>query len=1000
MISPYCFFFLLLLAAFGFSSQGFGATQLPENEVQTLQSIAKTLGIKNWNPSVDECNKRQGRNDWSSCWEFKDDEYQNVVICNCSIDTVCHVTNLCMKRQNLPGTLPPELVRLPYLQEIDLTLNYLNGTIPREWGSLNLLNITLGGNRLTGPIPKEIANISTLKSFVAESNQLYGDLPPELGNLTQIQRLILSSNNFTGELPATLAKLTNLQDIRLGDNQFSGKIPDFIESWTNLKTLNIIGSGLSGPIPSGISKLRNLIDLRISDLSGSEISSFPDLSNKSMKYLILRNCNIHGTLKDYLSTTEISQILDLSFNKLTGPIPPSYKELIKVNYIFLTGNLLNGSVPSWKSDATSLDLSYNNFNKDNQQCQYGKVNLFAASSPTINNSGIVSCLRSSVSDCSKVNAIHINCGGTSSVKVKGITYDEDGRDGTALFDRGQNRNWAVSTTGDYMDVEAEYSTASLNDTSALSSNDAYHQLYKDARVSPISLTYYGFCLHNGNYKVKLHFAEIMFTNDQTYKSLGRRLFHIYIQGTLVEKDFNIAKEAGGVGKAIVKAYTAAVTNNTIEIRFYWAGKGTTIIPKKSVYGPLISAISVENENGGSISRGAVIGIVAAVVIIIIILVLSVLWWKGYLGKKNSPSREFTSLDIQTSLFSLRQIKIATNNFDISNKIGEGGFGPVYKGELPNGTIIAVKQLSSKSRQGNREFLNEIGMISALQHPCLVKLYGCCVEGDQLLLVYEYMQNNSLARALFGPKEHQIKLDWPTRQNICIGIARGLAYLHEESRLKIVHRDIKATNVLLDRDLNPKISDFGLAKLDEEDNTHISTRIAGTYGYMAPEYAMHGYLTDKADVYSFGIVALEIITGKTNTTLRQKEEVIYLLDLARLLKEKGNLMELVDRRLGSNFDKEEAMIMIKVALLCTNVSATLRPNMSSVVSMLEGKIIVQEPVFDKPSDALDEKKLEAMRLYCFEDQSISMEDPWTTSSTSARDLYPLNLDSSYLEKREY
>ncbi|MED6162118.1 hypothetical protein PIB30_067329 [Stylosanthes scabra] len=786
---------------------------------------------------------------------------------------------------------------------------------------------------------------------------------------------ILSSNNFTGELPATLANLTNLEDIRLGDNQFSGKIPDFIESWTNLKTLNIIGSGLSGPIPSAISKLRNLTDL------------------------ILRSCNIHGTLQDYLSTMEISQILDLSFNKLTGPIPPSYKNLKQVNHIFLTGNLLNGSLPSiWKSDATSLDVSYNNFNQDNQQCQYGKVNLFAANSPTINNSGIVSCLRSSVSGCSKVNSIHINCGGTS-LKVKGITYDEDFHEGTALFDRGQNRNWAISTTGDYMDVEAEHSTASLNDTSDLSFNDDHRQLYTNARISPISLTYYGFCLHDGNYKVNLHFAEIMFTNDQTYRSLGRRLFDIYIQGVVVEKDFNIAKEAGGVGKAIIKSYSAAVTNNTIEIRLYWAGKGTTTIPEKSVYGPLISAISVENENGDSLSTGAVIGIVAAVVIIIIILILGVLWWKGYLGKKKSSSREFMSLDIQTSLFSLRQIKAATNNFDITNKIGEGGFGPVYKGELPNGTIIAVKQLSSKSRQGNREFLNEIGMISALQHPCLVKLYGCCVEGDQLLLVYEYMQNNSLARALFGPKEHQIKLDWPTRQKICIGIARGLAYLHEESRLKIVHRDIKATNVLLDRDLNPKISDFGLAKLDEEENTHISTRIAGTYGYMAPEYAMHGYLTDKADVYSFGIVALEIISGSTNTTQRAKEKVIYLLDLARLLKEKGNLMELVDRRLGSNFDEEEAMIMIKVALLCTNVSPTLRPNMSSVVSMLEGKTIVQEPS-PEPSEALDEKKLEAMRLYCFEEQSTSMEDPWTASSTSARDLYPLYLDSSYLDKRDH
>ena len=240
--------------------------------------------------------------------------------------------------------------------------------------------------------------------------------------------------------------------------------------------------------------------------------------------------------------------------------------------------------------------------------------------------------------------------------------------------------------------------------------------------------------------------------------------------------------------------------------------------------------------------------------------------------------ELKGLNLQTGLFTLRQIKAATNNFDALNKIGEGGFGHVYKvftifldnilvlnitpfhkmqGSLSDGTMIAVKQLSPKSRQGNREFVNEIGMISALQHPCLVKLYGCCVERDQLLLIYEYMENNSLARALFGncfpilclilythmiiwcccliytifktkgPGEFQLQLDWSTRHRICVGIAKGLAYLHEESRLKIVHRDIKATNILLDKDLNPKISDFGLAKLDVEENTHMSTRIAGT-----------------------------------------------------------------------------------------------------------------------------------------------------------------------------
>lgn len=186
------------------------------------------------------------------------------------------------------------------------------------------------------------------------------------------------------------------------------------------------------------------------------------------------------------------------------------------------------------------------------------------------------------------------------------------------------------------------------------------------------------------------------------------------------------------------------------------------------------------------------------------MILCIAWWKICFRGRISREQELKGIDLQTGFFTLRQIKAATNNFDAANKIGEGGFGSVYKGTLLDGTIIAVKQLSSKSKQGNREFVNEIGIISGLQHPNLVRLYGCCVERNQLLLVYEYMENNSLARALFGPDNCRLVLDWSTRWRICIGIAKGLTYLHEESTLKIVHRDIKATNVLLDRDLNPKI----------------------------------------------------------------------------------------------------------------------------------------------------------------------------------------------------
>ncbi|KAK7401755.1 hypothetical protein VNO78_13483 [Psophocarpus tetragonolobus] len=991
------FFSLLLLVAFCFASSASAQPTLSPDEVEALRDIAKTLGKDDWDfDNVDPCS---GQRNWTSTVQVKGSE--NNVTCNCNFvnNTVCHVTHILLKSQNLPGTLPRDLFRLPYLQEIDLTRNYLNGTIPKEWGSMKLVIISLLGNRLTGSIPKEIGNITTLQSLVLEGNQLFGNLPLELGNLTQIQRLLLSSNNFTGELPVTLSKLTTLQDIRIGDNQFSGKIPDFIQSWTSLQKLVIQGSGLSGPIPSGISSLKQLTDLRISDLNGSERSPFPILDDMKLKYLILRNCKINGTLPASLGTMTTLKNLDLSFNQLTGPIPSTYDALRKVDYIYLTGNLLNGPIPPWTEKAEHVDISYNNFSisQGSRTCQNGNVNLFA-SSTTHNNLGTVACLESNV--CQKIlYSLHINCGGKIAT-INKSTYDDDlDNGGPARYYRSGTKNWAFVTTGNFMDNEGgEYST-SQNKTSLTMDNA---DLYMDARVSPTSLTYYGFCLGNGNYTVNLHFAEIMFFNDKTFNSLGRRIFDIYIQGQLMKKDFNIVEEAGGIGNAIIKPFTVVVTNNTLEVRLYWAGKGTTSLPSRSVYGPLISAISVESdftpplENESSISTGVVVGIVAAVVVIII-LILAILWWKGCFGKKSSLEKELIGLDLRTGLFTLRQIKTATNNFDDANKIGEGGFGPVYKGHLSDGTLIAVKQLSSKSRQGNREFLNEIGMISALQHPHLVKLYGCCVEGDQLLLVYEYMENNSLARALFGPEEHQIKLDWPTRYKICVGIARGLAYLHEESRLKIVHRDIKTTNVLLDKDLNPKISDFGLAKLDEEDNTHISTRIAGTYGYMAPEYAMHGYLTDKADVYSFGIVTLEIINGRNNTIHRPKEESFSILEWAHLLKERGDIMDLVDRRLGLDFNKEEAIVMIKVALLCTNVTTTLRPAMSSVVSMLEGNTIVDE-VFSETSEILDEKKLEKMRQY-YQELSISREEPWTASSTSVADLYPVHLDSSYLEKRD-
>ncbi|CAN6444470.1 unnamed protein product [Victoria cruziana] len=918
---------------------------LDPKEVAALQQIAKTLGKTDWNFSVDPCT-----------WPPPAASLPPVE-CRCPLNSTayCHVISIYVRQQGLAGTLPKELTELPFLIQFDVTDNYLSGPIPKEWGALRLINLTLYGNRLSGPIPAQLGDMVTLQQLILEANQLSGEIPPHIGNLSNLQRLDLSSNNFTGELPQTLAKLTNMTDFRISSNGLSGQLPGFIASWTQLERLEIQGSNLTGPIPAGISKLENLEQLRISDVVETS-SNFPDLSKqKRLSRLILRNCLLFGQIPDYIGQFNGLRILDLSFNNLTGGIPNSLQFLTRLQFVYLTSNSLSGLVPGWiLGTSVEVDLSYNNFtgidSDSSINCMGGKTNLVESFPEVLKKEHIIHpCLRKNYPCNARKQrhaSFHVKCGSSQSVTVGDTIFDGDNAiDGGAAFFVSHQGNWALSSTGTIMDNNDDSDVYTVSTNSMLSMPNP--ALYQTARISPLSLKYYGLCLWSGPYTVKLYFSEIVITDDKNYTSLAKRIFDVYIQGKLELKDFNIKEAANGSNKATVQTFQSVnVTDNILEIHFFWAGKGTTGIPYVGVYGPLVSAISVEPEFDPpkeGIGRTVVIGITAGLVslFLLILLIICILWKKGILLRKQDEI-ELRGLDLQTGSFTLKQIKAATNNFDYTKKIGEGGFGSVYKGHLSDGTVIAVKQLSSKSKQGSHEFITELGMISALQHPNLVKLYGCCTEGKQLLLVYEYMDNNSLAIALFGPEEKRLKLNWPTRRKICIGIARGLAYLHEESTLKIVHRDIKSTNVLLDKNLNAKISDFGLAKLHEDEKSHISTRIAGTYGYMAPEYAMRGHLSYKADVYSFGIVALEIVSGQNNVSCKHLEEGAYLLDWASILQQRGNLLDLVDPDLDSDYSKEEALTMLNVALLCTNSSPTFRPKMSKVVNMLEGREPVQAP----------------------------------------------------------
>ncbi|XP_008443633.1 probable LRR receptor-like serine/threonine-protein kinase RFK1 isoform X3 [Cucumis melo] len=920
-----------------------------------------------------------------------------------------------LKNHNLPGVLPPEILKLPYLQVVDFAYNYLHGNIPQEWASTRLTTISLLVNRLSGEISDALGNITTLTSLNLEGNQFNGAIPSQLGRLSNLQYLLLSSNQLTGTIPTTFAGLKNLTDFRINDNNLNGSIPEFIKNWTLLKRLELHASGLQGPIPPKISLLRNLQELRISDINGPK-QDFPELTNMTgMVRLVLRNCNIAGKVPSYLWTLPVMEMLDVSFNQLTGEIPEDIN-MERIRFLFLTSNMLSGNLPeSILKDGTNVDLSYNNLTwqgPEHHACRKNlnmNLNLFRSSSTSNTLQESLPCLKDSI--CSKYSKCwFVNSGGndlTMEVNNRNILYngDADVEGGTAKFYIDRDSYWGLSSTGDFMD---DFDYQNTRYTLSLPSSNL-SELYSTARRSPITLTYFHHCLDNGNYSVTLHFAELQFTNDKTYTSLGRRKFDIYIQDRLVLENFDIDEKAGGAQKPTEMQFTnISVVNHVLEIRFYWAGKGTTRIPDRGVYGPLISAISVYSdlkycsirESSKKKTVALVVGITVGSLCLATIIIVGLLWWKGSIRaiRRSKGGTDLAGIEVQTGIFTLKQIKAATNHFDSCNKIGEGGFGPVYKGQLVDGTIVAIKQLSSKSRQGNREFLNEIGMISCLQHPNLVKLHGCCIEGDQLLLVYEYLENNSLARALFGPDRSRLNLGWPTRLRICIGIAKGLAYLHEESSLKIVHRDIKATNVLLDGELNPKISDFGLAKLDDEEKTHITTRVAGTIGYMAPEYALWGYLTYKADVYSFGVVALEIISGRSNNDYVPSETCVCLLDWACHLQQSGNLMELVDEKLRSEIDTKEAENVVKIALLCTNASPSIRPAMSEVVNMLEGRMKIPD-LIPEPSSYNEDLRFKAMRDMRRQQQhSQSLSESQTqnstmqtceSSSTSGNEFYNIN-----------
>ncbi|XP_054776521.1 cysteine-rich receptor-like protein kinase 44 [Prosopis cineraria] len=400
-----------------------------------------------------------------------------------------------------------------------------------------------------------------------------------------------------------------------------------------------------------------------------------------------------------------------------------------------------------------------------------------------------------------------------------------------------------------------------------------------------------------------------------------------------------------------------------------------------------------SQDKGRISTGTVTSIAVPTFKFILTVSLGSFWCL----KRRARIKKHTSLPVQTveissveSLqFDLDTIKSATNDFSPDNKLGQGGFGEVYKGTLPGGKELAVKRLSSNSKQGVGEFKNEVVTMAKLQHRNLVRLLGFCLDEEEKILVYEFLPNKSLDKFLFGP-ENEGKLNWSKRYKIIEGIVKGMLYLHEDSRLKIIHRDLKASNVLLDEDLNPKISDFGMARIFEVDETQASTsRVVGTFGYMAPEYIMHGHISIKSDIYSLGVLILEIISGEKNTAFYVSSYAEDLLSYASKLWREGTPLELLDPSLRDSCSRNEVNKCIHISMLCIQENPALRPTMQSIMVMLSShSVTLSDP--QEPAFFVDRHRTNSNNPTISEnssDQSTSKSVQRSVDEDPITDLYP-------------
>ncbi|KAJ6871655.1 hypothetical protein NC652_037115 [Populus alba x Populus x berolinensis] len=870
--SHYCFVAMLLCYAF------FSADDSSIGSV--LQAVHRRLidtqgNLNDWKKS-DPCTSN-----WTGvvCILDKNDGY-------------FHVRELRMLHLNLSGTLAPELGLLTYARRLNFMWNNINGSIPKEIGKMTSLQLLLlSGNQISGPLPDELGNLPNITKFQLDINQISGPLPRSFANLTNVRHFHMNNNSISGQIPPELGALPQLIHFLLDNNNLSGYLPPELSKMPKLTVL----------LPNTDLVYLSTSQLDNNNFNGTEIpESYGNMS--TLLKLSLRNCNLQGSVPD-LSGSPHLLYLDLSSNKLAGSIPTN-KLSVNITTMLLANNNLSGDAPTniWQS----LTLG-----------SFAKLTLDFRNNSLTNISGI------------------INPPANVSIRLQG----------NPVCQRANELNILPFCGVPTGDTEAP---GSSNDSpeGCKTQSCPFSDNYEYVPESPAPC----FCAAPLGIGLRLRSPSI--SDFQPYKFP----FGLWITDYLEMNPYQLVIdsfmwEEGPRLRMYLKIFPSFSNDtykfNTSEILQLMDEFATFSIPGDDTFGPYdllnftllgpYKNVILKLPKSG-MSRGALLGIVlgSMSLIVAISLVIAFIFYKKHkrfyrqvFKKKSTQKLPFKTESLRE--FSFPVLEMATNGFDNSMQVGQGGYGKVYKGVLADGTIVAIKRAHEGSLQGQKEFFTEIELLSRLHHRNLVPLVGYCVEQGEQMLVYEFMPNGSVGHLLSG--KFKRPASFSMRMNIALGSAKGILYLHTEAEPPIIHRDIKANNILLDFKFTAKVSDFGISKLApvqdcEGDASHISTIVKGTPGYLDPEYFLTNKLTDKSDVYSLGVVFLELLTGMEPISHGK-----YIVREINAACQSGIMFSIVDQKMGP-YPSDCVKKFMALALKCCHDEPAERPSMLEVVRELE------------------------------------------------------------------